>query len=75
MKLEPCPWCKESPRYRQQTRWYNYDDAGMSYVNIIELSAEIIECPNVKCKIRPALTRINTNDAIEVWNGCSDENK
>ena len=73
MKLEPCPWCKELPRYRQQTRWCNYDDDGMSYINIIELPAEHIECSNVKCQVRPNLTRINTNDAIKVWNMVGNE--
>jgi len=75
MKLKSCPWCKEPPRYKQQTRWLDFDDNGTSYRKITELPVEIIECSNVKCKIRSSLTRVNTNDAIEVWNGCRDENK
>jgi len=71
MKLELCPWCKGLPRYSQQTLLCNYDLAGNYYDDITELPAEIIECVNVKCKVRPNLTRINTNDAVEVWNGCS----
>ena len=71
MKLEACPWCNEPPRYRRQTLLCNYDHAGNHYEDIREIPAEIIECSNVKCKVRPHLTRINTDDAIKVWNGCS----
>jgi len=68
MKLELCPWCKEPPRYKQQTLLCNYDHAGNYYEDIEEIPAEYIECANVKCKVRPNLTRINKNDAIEIWN-------
>ena len=71
MKIEPCPWCKESPRCSQQTLLCNYDHAGNHYEDIREIPAERIECSNVMCKVRPSLTRINTNDAIKVWNECS----
>jgi len=73
MKLEPCPWCKELPRYSQQTLLCNYDHAGNHYDDIREIPAERIECSNVKCKVRPDLTRINTNDAVEIWNMVGNE--
>jgi hypothetical protein len=68
MLLKQCPWCKNIPTYKKYNAWWNYDHTGKSYDNIISLPTESIECVNVHCKVRPNITRINTNDAIDIWN-------
>ena len=67
-ELIPCPWCKKLPRYTKQTLLCNYDHAGNHYDKLMEIPSETIECANVHCKVRPNMTRINTNDAIKTWN-------
>jgi hypothetical protein len=66
--IKSCPWCKEPVRYTKYFELCDFDHNGRLYDDIQELPAERIECSNVHCPIRPNLTRINTNDAIKIWN-------
>ena len=69
VSLVPCPWCGEKPCYRIVTSQQNYDHAGNYYPEVKELPTEIISCMNVaECKVRPELIRVNSGDAVQIWN-------
>jgi len=66
--LKCCPWCKQLPSHKKLKCCQDFDDAGNSYPKLTILPSEIIECANPLCKVRPRLERVNTNDAVSIWN-------
>ena len=73
--IKPCPWCKKPVRHIKYFEICNFDHTGKMYEITKELPAERIECSNVHCYVRPNLIRINTGDAIKIWNtwNCNGE--
>jgi hypothetical protein len=71
MKIKHCPWCKQIPIYKKLIFEANYDHAGNKYQYLKRIPTEIIECNNTDCFVRPRLIRMNTNDALKIWNNQS----
>jgi hypothetical protein len=69
MKIKPCPFCGGKVSFREHTVSQNFDSTGASWDTIQELPEQTIECNNTNiCNIRPRLSRVNTGDAITIWN-------
>ena len=69
--LVPCPWCKQTPIFRQTTCRQNYDSTGKYYNDMIDLPQETVQCVNSRCACRPRINRVGTTDVIELWNACA----
>jgi hypothetical protein len=69
MKIKPCPFCGGKVNLREHTVCQTFDSAGMSWDTLQNLPEQTIECNNIGvCAIRPRLSRVNTGDAIDIWN-------
>lgn len=68
IELKPCPWCKQTPVFIKSTSCQSYDDTGKYYSGCVNLPHEVVQCNNVHCACRPRICRVNTSDAITLWN-------
>ncbi len=69
MKLKPCPFCGAKPDLRKLQALQNYDDNGNLWPGMRTLPEDIIGCINISgCDVRPRLMRVNTKDAVKIWN-------
>lgn len=47
---------------------YGESGASLDIPVVMTLPAETVTCNNLKCSVRPRVTRVNSDDCIEIWN-------
>ena len=67
-KIAPCPWCKVYPVLDNTTSFCNFSDKDNELGALQLRATQVIECNNVQCPVRPRISRIETYDALELWN-------
>jgi hypothetical protein len=67
-ELLPCPWCGNTPDYKTLMHCQSWNDCGITRGAHTDREAEVIECVNTKCPVRPKLTRVQSDDAVQIWN-------
>lgn len=74
-ELASCPWCSEKPHYYEGHLLTNMSHKfGTQYgvENVRDRETQSIECRNLQCPIRPRLMRIESGDAVTIWNSYED---
>ena len=68
-KITSCPFCGVAPDYAETVFCSNWNHVTDETGELKNRKAERIDCNNVRgCRVRPKLLRVETGDAIEVWN-------
>ena len=66
-KVKTCPWCNEQPRVYQTIITSNWSHAFDGIRIMKERPWYFIECNNLKCSIRPSISKIEVNP-LKFWN-------
>lgn len=66
-----CPFCGTPVRLKHTVSYSNWNhkgEGGTYFDPITARPTEEIRCPNVHCAVRPWVSRIETGDAVQLWN-------